>query len=150
MSSLKKLSPQRISLNEALALLAQSNYRLTRARRLLLETIFNQTKPFSVPALERLLNGEEGCDPVTIYRTLPVFEDLGIIEKCDFSEEMSFYETALAGSSQHHHHFVCKSCKKVEALELCLNEDQEQLLIKRGYTKLTHRLEFSGLCPECS
>lgn len=141
-------------IEDALALLEASAFRLTKPRRLLLETIFRQKGPFSAPQLEKLLshNGKKtDIDPVTIYRTLPVFEKLKIIERCDFSDDMAHYELALhRDDHHHHHHIVCRSCKKVEELDFCILEKQEQTLKKLGYTDLVHRLEFSALCPNCS
>lgn len=141
-------------LDDALALIKASSFRLTKPRRLLLETILRQKGPFSVPQLEKQLsqsNRKTKIDPVTIYRTLPVFEELKIIERCDFSDDMAHYEIALhREDDHHHHHIVCKLCNKIEELDFCILEKQEQLLKKLGYTSLTHRLEFSAICPSCS
>jgi Fur family ferric uptake transcriptional regulator len=138
------------TLAKALALVNESEYRLTRPRKTLLETILLQTTPFSAPMLTSLLKRKSGCDPVTIYRSLPIFEKLGIIEKCDFSDDMTMYEVSMGHSGHHHHHILCSSCKKVEPLEFCILEGQEQILKKLGYTSLKHRLEFVGVCPSCS
>ncbi len=137
-------------LTKALGLVEQSDYRLTRTRRVLLEAILKQKKPFSPRGLEKLLAGKADIDFVTIYRTLPVLVKLGIIEKCDFSDDMAHYEVILGREGPHHHHIVCRSCKKVEPLEFCIVGSQEQLLRKLGYTDLKHRLEFTGRCPSCS
>ena len=133
----------------AVNILNASKYRATRPRLTLLKMIFDQTEPFSAPRLAQLLNGKDGCDNVTIYRSMPVFEELGIIERCDFSDDLAHYEVKLGHESHHHHHIVCKSCKKVEPLEFCILEGQEKILNKLGYTDLNHRLEFSGICPDC-
>lgn len=138
---------------DALKLIEESTFRLTRPRRVLLEAILAQKGPFSAPSLEKLLSRSEkglGCDPVTIYRTLPVFEELGIIERCDFSDDVTQYEVSLNHKGHHHHHIVCNSCKTVVPLDFCVVDGQEQLLRKMGYTDLTHRLEFAGKCPDCS
>lgn len=133
----------------ALKLIEVSKHRMTKSRKSLLATILEQKEPFSAPHLVKVLSRKQACDPVTIYRTLPVFEELGIIEKCDFSDDMARYEVTL-GDSGHHHHVVCQSCKKVESLDFCSVEGQEKILKKLGYSGLTHRLEFLGLCPNCS
>jgi Fe2+ or Zn2+ uptake regulation protein len=126
---------------------------LTQPRRQLLRLICEQTSPFSAPGLEKKLRKNSGkkdsCDPVTIYRTLPLLEELGIIERCGFSEDMAYYEVIL-NHKGHHHHIVCSACHKVEPLNFCAIEGQEQVLKKMGYTDLSHRLEFVGKCPACS
>lgn len=135
----------------AFDLIESSKHRMTKSRKALLALVLEQKGPFSAPKLVKVLSRKNVCDPVTIYRTLPVFEELGIIEKCDFSDEMAQYEVSLGHKKgHHHHHIVCKSCRKVESLEFCIVEGQEQILKKLGYTGLTHRLEFTGKCPDCS
>jgi Fur family ferric uptake transcriptional regulator len=148
-----KLSAQ-AGLSEAINLLKLSNYRFTQTRRTLLEEIFKKPGPFSAPSLERALSqpGKKShVDPVTIYRTLPVLQKLGIIERCDFSDDVANFEVSIHhGPDHHHHHIVCNSCKKVEAVDFCIVEGQEQVFKKLGYTRLAHKLEFNGLCPRCS
>ncbi len=139
-----------LTVDEALTRLQSSSYRLTRPRRALLDAILKFAKPFSVPDLEKRLKGKNGCDPVTIYRTLPIFAELGLLEKCDFSDEMTYYEVRHGLEGHHHHHVVCTKCSKVEPLEFCLVDGQEQQLKRLGYKNLKHRLEFSGICPTCS
>lgn len=150
MKPTKKHCHVKLSLEEALKRITDSAYRLTRPRHVLLETILKQKKPFSAPHLERLLQKVDGCDPVTIYRTLPVFVELGLIQKCDFNDNMTHYEVMHAERGHHHHHVVCTSCKKVEPLEVCIVASSEHLLKQLGYRNLKHRLEFTGVCPSCA
>lgn len=137
-------------LTRAIERIKTSSYRLTRPRLALLETIFKQKKPFAARDLELKLSGKNGCDSVTIYRSLPVFVELGILEKCDFSDEKTHYEVKHEHHGHHHHHIVCTSCERVDSIETCVIEAQEQLLKKLGYKDLKHRLEFRGLCPSCA
>ena len=143
-------SHERLTFDEALLRLESSDYKVTKPRRFVLEAIMQQRKPFSVATLAKILKGKKGCDQVTIYRSLPVFIELGLIEKCDFTDEMAHYEVAHGLDSHHHHHIVCTSCHKVEPLAQCLVEAQEKALQGLGYRNLRHRLEFSGTCPACA
>jgi Fur family ferric uptake transcriptional regulator len=138
------------SLQDAVEVLELSAHRLTKPRQILLKMIFAQKAPFSAPKLMKSLARKGTCDLVTVYRTLAIFEEIGIIEKCDFSDDMANYEVALGHHGHHHHHVVCTNCKKVEPLDFCLVKEQENSLKKLGYTDLNHRLEFSGKCPACS
>ena len=140
----------RPTFEQALARLESSSYKVTRPRRFVLEAIMQQRKPFSVATLAKILKGKKGCDQVTIYRSLPVFIELGLIEKCDFTDEMAHYEVAHGVDSHHHHHIVCTSCHKVEPLAMCLVETHQKALQSLGYRDLKHRLEFSGTCPACA
>ncbi len=130
-----------------------SSFRLTEPRKALLELILSAEGPFSVPKL--LKSAKPGdkiqFDPVTVYRNLPVFEELKIIEKCDFSGDTTFYEVILDHKhDHHHHHVVCKECRRVDPLDFCIVQAQVTVLEKLGYTGLSHKLEFLGVCPQCS
>ena len=147
-----KKAQRATELERALRTLEGSPYRLTRPRRVLLEAVFEQGRPFSAADLGAWVarrSKRSGCDPVTVYRTLGLFEELGVIQRCDFASEMAHYEVARP-AGEHHHHFVCSSCRTVEHLDFCVVEGQEQRFYKMGYTRLQHRLEFTGLRPTCS
>lgn len=146
----KRIKERKSFVNEALTRFEDSSYRLTQPRRDLIELVLKQERSFSAPQLVERMADLDKCDPVTIYRTLPILEELGIIEKCAFSENIAFYEVAIDHTDHHHHHIVCKKCKTIDPLDFCIIEAQEQVLQKLGYTNLSHRLEFAGLCPKCS
>ena len=141
----------RLVFDEALKRLEQSDYRLTKPRRAILEALFQQKGPFSAATLENHFQRQTkvSMDLVTIYRCLPVFADLGIIERCDFSDSVAQYEIAASEPGHHHHHVVCRECGKVEPLDFCLIEAQQSSLEKLGYRDLQHRLEFTGVCDSC-
>lgn len=138
---------------EALARLSESGLRVTQPRRLLLKTLLAMKTHFSAnDVLERLTRTQRGhgFDLVTLYRNLPVFEEVGIICRADFSDDMTRYTLADDGHGHHHHHIVCRSCQTVEPVEACLVEAQEKALAKLGFKEIKHRLEFSGICRSCS
>jgi Fe2+ or Zn2+ uptake regulation protein len=92
-------------------------------------------------------------DLVTVYRTLTTLTELGVLNRVDLDDGVVRYELTDP-KGQHHHHFVCRSCQKIESLDACAStgpiQSQERRLAKKGYTFLSHRLEFFGLCPKCS
>ncbi len=150
-----------MDMKQALITVKDSAFKLTRARQAILEAIFQVKGPFSAnlldgriqartPARGKESEKKNSADVVTIYRNLSIFEDLKIISRCDFSDGEVMYEVMHGDHAHHHHHIVCKLCKKVEPLEFCIVEGQEQILAKLGYKELSHRLEFSGVCPDCS
>lgn len=134
---------------KALHLLTEHGLRITQPRRLLLKTILSMKTHFSANDLLDTLS-REGFDLVTLYRNLPVFEEAGVICRADFSDERTHYTLAHDGHDHHHHHIVCRSCQKVEPVDICLFEKQKKALAKLGFRDVKHRLEFSGICRKCS
>lgn len=134
-------------LEEALAVLRRSNLRITRPRKAILEALLKRGQPATIDDIYRDL--EPGlCDLATVYRCLAAFEKLKLVRRCYFQDGTSLYESDLG--PDHHHHIVCTACQKVEALDFCVVEGLERLVRDRGYSNVSHMLEFFGVCSECS
>jgi Fe2+ or Zn2+ uptake regulation protein len=90
-------------------------------------------------------------DWTTIYRTLLSFTEAGIVSSTLLDDGVARYEyKCLApGDTHHHHHVQCKSCGKIAPIEACEIQVIENLVARMGYTGLSHKLEFSCICPDC-
>lgn len=130
-----------------MALLKTAGLKSTRPRLALLEAMSRFHAPFSTEDLHKSVQ-KSGFDLVTVYRSLATFSELSIVHRVDLGDGIVRYELASADGS-HHHHFICKSCQKVEPLDSCEIQAQEKRLRDQGYTGLSHRLEFFGFCPDC-
>ncbi len=134
--------------------LKRDGARLTEPRKLLLEAALKSKKPFSAENLHQMVQamirpGSTKPDLATVYRNLTYFNEIGLISRVDLGGETAIYEVGSKDQGHHHHYFICRSCGKTETLEACALTPTESLLKKRGYHGLTHRLEFTGLCPGC-
>jgi len=137
----------------AIHLLEESKHRITRTRELILDVILKIKSPFSandvLAAIDRAKKSKS-IDFVTVYRNLHVLEEVGVICRSDFSDEMARYMIATPGHDHHHHHIICRSCHQIEAVDFCIVEAQEKVLKKMGFKEIKHRLEFTGICRDCS
>jgi Fur family ferric uptake transcriptional regulator len=93
----------------------------------------------------------------TIYRTLDVLSNLGMIYKFDFGDGRARYELAEGPKgAHHHHHLVCTNCNRVvdyadfidKEVEL-LKETEKGLQAKYNFKITSHVIQFYGLCEEC-
>ena len=132
-------------MDKAIAALRAKQLRITEPRRLILGALIAEHGPFSMEDIHRLVK-KNGCDLVTVYRTLPVLEDAGLVRRCDFGDGAARYEF---NHGDHHHHVICRRCQKVETLDLCVVDALERLVKERGYSEITHQLELFGICPAC-
>lgn len=86
-------------------------------------------------------------DLVTVYRTLDLFTQLGLVQKTQFGDQTVRYE--LVGATGHHHHLVCEQCGSIEDVPL----DEQMLLGQVGkkskFQVTRHVLEFFGRCVKC-
>lgn len=81
---------------------------------------------------------------VTVYRTLDLFSELGIVRRLDLGDGAR-YELA----ADHHHHLICESCGGIEEFDEC-PLDPERLPIRSGFQVRAHSLEVYGRCAGCS
>lgn len=146
LSGVKELDRTMNPLEVACARLKSAGLRITQPRIAILESLIRRDKPASIEQIHRDL-ANDACDLVTVYRCLAVFEELGLVRRCFFHNGTSLYEISL--SATQHYHIVCKSCGKVERIDVSLTENIERMLRDRGYDQISHMLEFFGVCPEC-
>ena len=106
------------------------------------------------PDAEELHRRSVAIDPrislATVYRTVKLFEESGIIERHDFRDGRSRYEEA---SDDHHDHLIdIKSGEVIEFVSEEIEALQIEIARKLGYKLVDHRLELYGvrLKPETS
>lgn len=123
--------------------------RITGPRQSILRILQEHPKPMSNKEIfEALPEGE--CDLATVYRSLHLLEDMGLVERYDFGDGTARFEMARGGHSGHHHHLVCTACTVIHPIEDCLALEWEKKISQEsGFKMVTHKLEFFGLCPDC-
>jgi Fe2+ or Zn2+ uptake regulation protein len=137
----------RITLNDGLR---ASGRRLTRTRKAVLSVLERAKYPLSPSELyDRLKKAQVPIDLVTVYRTLSVLKELGLVSRCELHHEgQSRYE--LREGREHHHHIRCETCGKIVDLLLCPLKKLQALIEKETqFVVNEHSLEFSGFCPKC-
>jgi Fur family ferric uptake transcriptional regulator len=130
-------------------LLKQAGYRLTKPRRAVAHALLSAQTPLSIEEIHSRL-GNRSINRVSIYRTIQLLCDLGIVRRLQFHEGFARYELADPFGS-HHHHFVCDLCGRVEDIDACPLAATEQAIIRRTRSRITsHSLEFYGVCEACA
>lgn len=132
--------------------LKKKGYKLTPQRRAIVETIMhNDGKHLTVEELYDEVKKE--CPEIglaTVYRTVILLEEMGVVYKLDLNDGCSRYELAHAHENHRHHHLVCNSCGKVfEVEDDLLDELEEEIETKYGFKILDHSVKFFGVCEQC-
>lgn len=120
---------------------------LTRPRKLVFDLLLNQ-EPQSMQVLAR--RAEDKMDRATVYRTVELFEKLGIARRLNIGWK---YKIELADVfAGHHHHLYCTNCGRM--FDLPENPMLETMIdtvaAKAGFGPRGHQLEVYGLCSNCS
>jgi Fur family ferric uptake transcriptional regulator len=123
--------------------------KVTGPRRALLRILEAEQHPLTIRELHALLPGK-CCDLATVYRSIRLLEELSLVQRFDFGDGTARYELARHEETGHHHHLVCRECAAVVEIEECFPAELEQRIAKgNGFSRVTHRLEFFGVCPKC-
>jgi Fur family ferric uptake transcriptional regulator len=126
----------------------EAGYRLTAPRRTLAGLIAAQAGHFTAEELlAASARGRLRLGRATIFRSLDVLADLGVVERLDLpSGEHAF----VACEPAHHHHVVCSACGRSRGVaDSGLERVAAAIGRETGYRVDTHRLELFGLCPTC-
>jgi Fur family ferric uptake transcriptional regulator len=138
--------------------LRESGHRLTIPRKAILDVLSNShNHPSAEEIYFAVHKVYSNIGLTTIYRTLDLFIQTGLIFKFDFGDGKARYElTEGPGGPQHHHHLVCTRCYRVinytdfvdEELEL-VKRTEKELSKKFGFSIDNHLIQFYGVCKRC-
>lgn len=135
-------------LDVALDDLKKSSLKLTPPRKAILIALTKNHGPFTVEQIHKLVT-KKVCDLATVYRCVGSLAEATILRRVEFGDGTSRYELAQPGEA-HHHHVICTECKKVEIVDDPDLEEIDRFAKKRGFSNISHTLEFFGTCPQCS
>ena len=118
--------------------------RLTGQRRVIAQVIEDATDHPDVEALHRRASAiDDGISLATVYRTVKLFEESGILEKLEFGDGRARYEDA---DRDHHDHLIdLHSGEVIEFVDPEIEALQERIAEKLGYDLKGHRLELYGV-----
>lgn len=98
--------------------------------------------------LARLKERRRGIGKATVYRTLDLLREAGIVREHDFGEGFKRYEPQSA--RPHHEHLVCIRCGKViEFVSQEIEKVERDIAALHGFRPTRHKVEIYGLCEEC-
>lgn len=121
-----------------------SGMRMTEQRRVIARVLADSADH---PDVEELYRRASRIDPKisisTVYRTVKLFEDAGIIERHDFRDGRSRYEQV---PDEHHDHLIdLRSGKVIEFRDEEIERLQEAIARRLGYRLVAHRLELYAI-----
>jgi len=129
-------------------LFKDKNLRLSHPRLLIYQELFDSRSPLSPQELYRsLLKKQRKVGLTSIYRSLDLFESLGIVFKIINGTSVKY---KLCQTEDHHHHIVCKACGDVVELDFCdISDWSKKVTESTGYQVVDHQLNFYGFCKTC-
>lgn len=122
-------------------LCVKKGMRMTEQRRVIARVLEQSADHPDVEELYRRASAvDSGISISTVYRTVKLFEDAGIIERHDFRDGRSRYETV---PEEHHDHLIdLRSGKIIEFRSEVIEKLQQEVARELGYELVDHRLEL--------
>jgi Fur family ferric uptake transcriptional regulator len=129
--------------------LQTKSLRLTSQRQAIVDSVFSTEEHFTA---EQLLKWSQKKDKTvsraTVYRTLPLLTESGLVHEMDFGGDHKFYDPNYA-EHPHHNHIVCENCQKIVEFDSAQIEKlEDEMAQKLGFSVKTHRLQITGSCDQ--
>ncbi len=145
--------PGKFTMDDLKKRLQERQHKMTPQRQIVLQIFLNHPGEHlsaeDVHGLLRANHSEIGL--ATVYRSLELLGELGILQKMEFGDGCSRYEVTDTNAEGHqHHHLICLKCGKVIEFSDDLLDDLEQDVAKKcSFEIVDHQVKFFGYCKEC-
>lgn len=128
---------------------ARKGLRLTAQRRAIIDTVFNTHRHFTAEELlDWARQRDRSVSRATVYRTLPLLTESGLVQEMDFGKDYKFYDPNYAEHPRHNH-IICQDCHKIIEFDSDkLEALQSQITQRLGFTAQSHRLQVTAHCDE--
>lgn len=135
---------------DAACMLRSSGRKLTKQRKVILLVFDCGPQHLTAQEVhESVARYEPDINLVTVYRTLELLADVGILSKINFNDGADRYERK-PGDAEHHHHLICTECGQVVEFLVCeFSSLACQLEKATGFTVDGHSLKLTGKCEPC-
>ena len=129
------------------ARLRERGYRLTPQRELILEAVNTLGHATPDEVLAEVRTHSSAVNASTIYRTLEVLEELGLVRHAHLSDRAPTYHSV---TDHEHFHLVCRNCQRVISVDPdVLTPVQEKLAADHGFAVDVGHLTVFGRCSAC-
>lgn len=132
------------------SLLKATNTKQTETRDRILKKILNSARPITANDLHKSVSAKSSVDLATVYRTLKVFSEKGLIRQLHIDGDTIYYEKACEHNPLHAH-FYCDECREVECLNpFGFSESASFINMAKGKNIRSVELVIKGRCEKCA
>ena len=129
--------------------LGEKGLKLTKERIAVLREVFSSHNHFEPENLyQRIKDSGSKASRASVYRTLNLLVESGLVEKVTRTEKSNVYEHTFGHT--HHDHMICDGCGGIiEFYSEKLENLQKEICLGNGFDGKSHTLEIHGYCAEC-
>jgi len=129
--------------------LSRKCLRVTAQRQAIIETVFSTDQHFTAEQLlEWARERDRSVSRATVYRTLPLLTESGLVREMDFGKDRKFYDPNYA-EHPNHNHIICQDCEKIVEFESeKIAKLEDEISHKLGFALKSQRLQITATCEE--
>src|SRR5437667_7891321 len=129
--------------------LDRKNLRLTSQRQAIIDSVFSTEEHFTAEQLlEWSRRRDRSVSRATVYRTLPLLTESGLVREMDFGKDHKFYDPNYA-AHPHHSHIICGDCSRIVEFESeKIEKIESEITQKLGFSVKAQRLHITGACEQ--
>lgn len=127
-----------------------SGLRISSRRNVLLSIMEREKRHFTVDELYDITKKTNaGIGIATIYRTVRLFCEAGIVREIHLADNVTRYE--VINDNSHHDHLICVKCGTfIEISSRIIENEQLKIARNNGFELKDHSLVLYGVCKKCS
>jgi len=128
----------------------KNNLKSSKRRDLIFDFVTRTKGHFTADEIyQETLKIDPGIGIATVYRTIRLLVNCGILLEQTFGEKKGYFEVNDI-NSKHHDHLICTACGKIIEFRCDIIEDDKQRIAELHQFKInSHKLEIYGICSEC-
>ena len=132
-----------------LGFLEAKNLRITAQRRAIVDTVFGTDQHFTAEQLlEWAREKDSSVSRATVYRTLPLLTESGLVHEMDFGKDYKIYDPNYA-DHPNHNHIICDDCDKIVEFESDrLDQLENEISTGLGFKVKPQQLRITASCEE--
>jgi Fur family ferric uptake transcriptional regulator len=129
--------------------LVRRKLRVTAQRRAIIDTVFGTAEHFSAEQLLRWSRRrDKSVSRATVYRTLPLLTQSGLVREMDFGRDHKFYDPNYA-DHPNHSHIICQECNTIVEFDSAqIKKLEREMCRKLGFSVKAHRLQITASCDQ--
>jgi Fur family ferric uptake transcriptional regulator len=132
-----------------LAFIESKGLRLTTQRMAIIDTVFSTEEHFTAEQLlEWSRERDRSVSRATVYRTLPLLTESGLVREMDFGKDYKYYDPNYA-EHPNHNHIICQDCDRIVEFESEKMEKlEDEITHNLGFSLKTQRIQINANCEE--
>ncbi|MBI3417595.1 MAG: transcriptional repressor [Verrucomicrobia bacterium] len=130
-----------------MAFLARKSLRITAQRQAIVDSVFGTDQHFTAEQLLEWSRARDGSvSRATVYRTLPLLTESGLVREMDFGKDHKYYDPNYA-HHPNHNHIICQDCERIVEFESDkIDKLENEISRKLGFSVTSQRLQITASC----